>query len=206
MFLLISWSGFLSFLLSSSCFKISYCVCNLVSNLSVDKFLIIDWRSFFSLSFFSLFLHNLLYHQDSTFFVAGENIDVNPLNIVPIPLEVTAIIIFVSSNNAVAVVGISAGIAKVRIGVKIIRDKEIIVIVHHILFSLLFGFSLKSCCCFKKSFTVILFKNWFFLSIKQVFFLYSSIFWYLLVCFQTSILFFSLLSKYIISSKINPSL
>ncbi|WP_339046735.1 hypothetical protein [Spiroplasma endosymbiont of Colias croceus] len=73
-------------------------------------------------------MHNLLYHQDSTFFVAGENIDANPLNIVPIPLAVTAIIIFVSSNNAVAVAGISAGITKVRIGVKIIRDKETIVV------------------------------------------------------------------------------
>ncbi|WP_339041368.1 hypothetical protein [Spiroplasma endosymbiont of Apeira syringaria] len=96
-------------------------------------------------------MHILLYHQDSTFFVAVENIDVNPLNIVPSPLEVTAIIIFVSSNNAVAVAGISAGIAKVRIGVKIIRDKEIIVIVHHTLFSLLFGFNLEFCWYFKKS-------------------------------------------------------
>jgi len=85
-------------------------------------------------------------------------------------------------------------------------NTAITVKIHHKVISILVGFSLKSCCCFKKSFTVILFKNWFFLSIKQVFFLYSSIFWYLFACFQTSISFFSLLSKYNIFSVMELSI
>lgn len=100
--------------------------------------------------FFSLFFHNLLHHQDSTFLIASENIDVNRLNTAPIAAEQTVIISFVSINNTAAVAGISAGRAKVIIGVKMIIDKEIIVIVHHINFSFLVGFTFKSLCSFKK--------------------------------------------------------
>lgn len=76
----------------------------------------------------------------------------------PATAKETAIITFVSSNNIVAVAGISVGITKVQIGTTTRRSKVITMINPHVFHSFLVGFSLKFCCFFKKSFTIILFK------------------------------------------------